>query len=42
VHDEQLTFGNETYQYYETISGGSGPGRFDGASVVQTHMTNRA
>jgi len=36
-----FTFGNETYQYYETISGGSGAGPdFDGASVVQTHMTN--
>ncbi|HXL84224.1 MAG TPA: hydantoinase B/oxoprolinase family protein, partial [Casimicrobiaceae bacterium] len=36
-----FTFGNETYQYYETISGGSGAGPdFDGVSVVQTHMTN--
>jgi 5-oxoprolinase (ATP-hydrolysing) len=36
-----FTFGNERYQYYETISGGSGAGPdFDGASVVQTHMTN--
>ena len=36
-----FTFGNATYQYYETISGGSGAGPdFDGASVVQTHMTN--
>jgi len=36
-----FTFGDETYQYYETISGGSGAGSdFDGASVVQTHMTN--
>ncbi len=36
-----LTFGNATYQYYETISGGSGAGPdFDGTSVVQTHMTN--
>jgi 5-oxoprolinase (ATP-hydrolysing) len=36
-----LTFGNERYQYYETISGGAGAGAgFDGASVVQTHMTN--
>jgi 5-oxoprolinase (ATP-hydrolysing) len=36
-----LTFGNERYQYYETISGGSGAGiEFDGTSVVQTHMTN--
>ena len=36
-----FTFGNDTYQYYETISGGAGAGPdFDGASVVQTHMTN--
>ena len=46
-----LTFGNEKYQYYETIAGGSGAGGiwsdqgelqggFDGTSVVQTHMTN--
>jgi 5-oxoprolinase (ATP-hydrolysing) len=36
-----FTFGNAKYQYYETISGGSGAGNgFDGTSVVQTHMTN--
>ena len=36
-----FTFGNQRYQYYETISGGSGAGEgFNGASVVQTHMTN--
>ncbi len=36
-----FTFGNATYQYYETISGGSGAGDgFNGTSVVQTHMTN--
>jgi len=36
-----FTFGNERYQYYETIAGGAGAGPgFDGASVVQTHMTN--
>src|SRR5881392_2729252 len=36
-----FTFGDETYQYYETIAGGSGAGPgFDGTSVVQTHMTN--
>jgi 5-oxoprolinase (ATP-hydrolysing) len=36
-----FTFGNERYQYYETICGGSGAGPgFGGASVVQTHMTN--
>ena len=46
-----FTFGNARYQYYETVSGGSGAGMlqdeqgrpaggFDGTSVVQTHMTN--
>jgi 5-oxoprolinase (ATP-hydrolysing) len=36
-----FTFGNAEYQYYETISGGSGAGPgFNGTSVVQTHMTN--
>jgi 5-oxoprolinase (ATP-hydrolysing) len=36
-----FTFGNEAYQYYETIAGGSGAGPgFDGTSVIQTHMTN--
>src|SRR5690606_4445127 len=46
-----VTFGNDQYQYYETVSGGSGAGaRFDdngqltegfnGTSVVQTQMTN--
>ncbi len=46
-----FTFGNENYQYYETISGGSGAGAvmdqtgqviggFSGTDVVQTHMTN--
>jgi 5-oxoprolinase (ATP-hydrolysing) len=46
-----FTFGDHRYQYYETISGGSGAGGvfddqgrlvggFDGTSVVQTHMTN--
>ena len=36
-----FTFGNDRYQYYETIAGGSGAGDgFDGADVVQTHMTN--
>ncbi len=36
-----FTFGNADYQYYETIAGGAGAGPdFDGASVVQTHMTN--
>ncbi|MFJ3045339.1 hydantoinase B/oxoprolinase family protein [Herbaspirillum chlorophenolicum] len=36
-----FTFGNGQYQYYETISGGSGAGKgFNGTDVVQTHMTN--
>ncbi|MEZ0496754.1 hydantoinase B/oxoprolinase family protein [Sphingomonas sp. IW22] len=36
-----LTFGDDTLQYYETIAGGSGAGPgFDGTSAVQTHMTN--
>ena len=36
-----LTFGNAQHQYYETIAGGMGAGDgFDGASAVQTHMTN--
>ena len=36
-----LTFGNERHQYYETIASGApaGPG-FDGADAVQVHMTN--
>ncbi|SFG37764.1 5-oxoprolinase (ATP-hydrolysing) [Actinopolymorpha cephalotaxi] len=36
-----VTFGNERHQYYETVASGSGAGDgFDGAAVVQTHMTN--
>ena len=36
-----ITFGNERHQYYETVSSGSGAGDgFDGTDVVQTHMTN--
>lgn len=36
-----LTFGDDTRQYYETICGGAGAGPgFAGASAVQTHMTN--
>ncbi|MHA6641585.1 hydantoinase B/oxoprolinase family protein [Mesorhizobium sp. A623] len=41
-----LTFGNQTYQYYETICSGSPAGRmndgrgFAGTSGVHTHMTN--
>ena len=36
-----LTFGNDTYQYYETICSGApaGPG-FNGADATQVHMTN--
>jgi 5-oxoprolinase (ATP-hydrolysing) len=36
-----FTFGDDAYQYYETICSGApaGPG-FDGASAVHTHMTN--
>ncbi|MFD0372354.1 hydantoinase B/oxoprolinase family protein [Streptomyces sp. NPDC127114] len=36
-----LTFGNDRVQYYETVASGSGAGEgFDGADAVQTHMTN--
>jgi 5-oxoprolinase (ATP-hydrolysing) len=36
-----FTFGNSDVQYYETICGGAGAGNgFNGASAVQTHMTN--
>src|SRR6266851_3267937 len=36
-----FTFGDDKVQYYETIAGGSGAGKgFEGADVVQTHMTN--
>ncbi|MGF1991551.1 MAG: hydantoinase B/oxoprolinase family protein [Nostoc sp. ZfuVER08] len=36
-----FTFGNEKYQYYETICGGSGAGiNFDGTDGVHSHMTN--
>ena len=41
-----FTFGNDQYQYYETICGGSGAGvdfaghGFCGTDAVQTHMTN--
>ncbi len=41
-----LTFGDDTYQYYETICSGSPAGRFndgtgfDGTDAVHTHMTN--
>ena len=41
-----FTFGNDQYQYYETICGGAGAGvnldgtGFPGTDAVQTHMTN--
>jgi len=36
-----LTFGNDRYQYYETICSGAPAGPdFDGAAGVHTHMTN--
>ena len=36
-----LTFGDNRLQYYETIAGGAGAGPgFDGCDAVQTHMTN--
>jgi 5-oxoprolinase (ATP-hydrolysing) len=36
-----FTFGDDTYQYYETICSGAPAGQnFDGASAVHTHMTN--
>lgn len=36
-----FVYGNDTYQNYETICGGTGAGNgFDGASAVHSHMTN--
>jgi 5-oxoprolinase (ATP-hydrolysing) len=36
-----VTFGNDETQYYETVCGGSGAGPdHDGADAVHTHMTN--
>lgn len=36
-----FNFGNDEYQYYETICGGAGAGpSFHGAHAVHTHMTN--
>ncbi|MFB8179156.1 hydantoinase B/oxoprolinase family protein [Streptomyces sp. NPDC055966] len=36
-----VSFGNDRVQYYETVASGSGAGEgFDGADAVQTHMTN--
>ncbi|MBY5160873.1 hydantoinase B/oxoprolinase family protein [Salsipaludibacter albus] len=36
-----VTFGNDDHQYYETVASGSGAGEgFAGTAAVQTHMTN--
>jgi 5-oxoprolinase (ATP-hydrolysing) len=36
-----LSFGDSTFGYYETVAGGSGAGQgFDGTHGVHTHMTN--
>ncbi len=36
-----FTFGDETFQYYETLAGGMGAtADHDGQSAVQSHMTN--
>ncbi len=36
-----FTFGDDRYQYYETICGGSGAGRdFPGTDAIHSHMTN--
>lgn len=36
-----VSFGSREHQYYETLGSGAGAGDgFEGASVVQTHMTN--
>ena len=36
-----VTWGNERYQYYETLCGGAGAtAQANGASAVHTHMTN--
>jgi 5-oxoprolinase (ATP-hydrolysing) len=36
-----VNFGNDRYQYYETICSGSPAGEgFDGADAIHTHMTN--
>ncbi len=36
-----VTFGNDRHQYYETLAGGSGAGPdYDGTDAVHTHMTN--
>lgn len=39
--NNNFTFGNDQYQYYETLCGGIGASdRNDGASAVHAHMTN--
>jgi len=39
--NNNFTFGNDQYQYYETLCGGAGASRVGaGASGVHTHMTN--
>ena len=36
-----LTFGDDTWQYYETLCGGTGAGNgYDGHDAVHSHMTN--
>ena len=36
-----LNFGNDSFQYYETICGGAGAGNgFNGRNAIHTHMTN--
>jgi len=36
-----FTFGNNEYQYYETLCGGSGAGPgFAGVAAIYSHMTN--
>jgi 5-oxoprolinase (ATP-hydrolysing) len=36
-----FTFGDDRYQYYETVAGGTGAGPgFNGCDAVQAHMTN--
>ncbi|OAF69438.1 5-OPase [Intoshia linei] len=36
-----ITFGDESFGYYETVGGGTGAGKhWDGADAVHSHMTN--
>ena len=36
-----IAFGNDNIQYYETICGGTGAGKgYDGCSAIHSHMTN--